>query len=80
MGKTFERIKQGLNEAIGHAKGKQAGVKVYQAAALMWRRCVEAWASRRRKSGRGSVCRWRPHGIGIAATATRKARRLCYSS
>ena len=34
MGKAFESIKQGLNEAIGHAKGKQAGVKVYQAAVV----------------------------------------------
>ena len=34
MGKTFERIKQGLNEAIGHAKGKQAGVKVWRPAAV----------------------------------------------
>lgn len=28
MGKAFESIKQGLTEAIGHAKGVQAGVKV----------------------------------------------------
>ena len=34
MGKTFERIKQGLNEAIGHAKGKQTGVKVWRPAAV----------------------------------------------
>ena len=34
MGKTFERIKQGLNEAIGHAKGMQAGVKVWRPAAV----------------------------------------------
>ena len=34
MGKAFERIKQGLNEAIGHAKGKQAGVKVWRPAAV----------------------------------------------
>ena len=29
MGKAFKSIKQGLNEAIGHAKGTQAGVKVW---------------------------------------------------
>jgi putative transcriptional regulator len=34
VGKTCERIKQGLNEAIGHAKGKQAGVKVWHPAAV----------------------------------------------
>ena len=34
MGKAFERIKQGLNEAIGDAKGKQAGVKVWRPAAV----------------------------------------------
>lgn len=34
MGMAFERIKQGLNEAIGHAKGKQAGVKVWRPAAV----------------------------------------------
>lgn len=34
MGKAFESIRQGLNEAIGHAKGKQTGVKVYQAGAV----------------------------------------------
>lgn len=28
MGKAFESIRQGLTEAIGHAKGEQAGVKV----------------------------------------------------
>ena len=32
MGKAFESIKQGLTEAIGHAKGKQAGVKVWRPA------------------------------------------------
>jgi putative transcriptional regulator len=34
MGKAFDSVKRGLTEAIGHAKGKQAGVKVYQAAAV----------------------------------------------
>lgn len=34
MGKAVENIKQGLNEAIGHAKGKQAGVKVWRPAVL----------------------------------------------
>jgi putative transcriptional regulator len=34
MGKAFESIKQGLTEAIGHAKGKQAGVKVGAPAAM----------------------------------------------
>ena len=34
MGKTFERIKQGLNKAIGHAKGKKAGVKVWRPTAV----------------------------------------------
>ena len=34
MGKTFERIKQGLNKAIGHAKGKKAGVKVSRPTAV----------------------------------------------
>ncbi|MDH3210320.1 MAG: helix-turn-helix domain-containing protein [Burkholderiaceae bacterium] len=30
MGKAFESIRQGLNEAIAHAKGKGAGVRVYR--------------------------------------------------
>ena len=30
MGKAFESIKQGLNEAIGHAKGTQSGVEVWR--------------------------------------------------
>ena len=30
MGKAFESIRQGLSEAIGHAKGEQAGVKVWR--------------------------------------------------
>jgi putative transcriptional regulator len=30
MSKAFDSIKQGLNEAIGHAKGAQAGVKVWR--------------------------------------------------
>jgi putative transcriptional regulator len=34
MGKAFESIRRGLNEAIGHAKGKQAGVKVWQPSAV----------------------------------------------
>lgn len=32
MGKAIESIKQGLTEAIGHAKGTQAGVRVWRAA------------------------------------------------
>ncbi len=32
MGKAFESIRQGLTEAIGHAKGEQAGVKVWRPA------------------------------------------------
>ena len=32
MGKAFESIRHGLTEAIGHAKGKQAGVKVWRPA------------------------------------------------
>ena len=32
MGKAFESVKQGLTEAIGHAKGTQAGVKVWRPA------------------------------------------------
>jgi putative transcriptional regulator len=34
MGKAFESIKQGLTEAIEHAKGTQAGVKVWRPAAV----------------------------------------------
>ncbi len=30
MGKPFESIRQGLEEALGHAQGRQAGVKVYK--------------------------------------------------
>ena len=30
MGKAFDSIKQGLTEAIDHAKGAQAGVKVWR--------------------------------------------------
>ena len=32
MGKAFDSIQQGLTEAIGHAKGTQAGVKVWRPA------------------------------------------------
>ena len=32
MSKAFESIRQGLNEAIGHAKGEQAGVGVWRPA------------------------------------------------
>lgn len=34
MGKAFESIRQGLNEAIGHARGEQAGVKVWHPSAV----------------------------------------------
>ena len=34
MGKAFESIRQGLVEATQHARGRQAGVKVYQATAV----------------------------------------------
>ncbi len=34
MGKAFESIKRGLTEAIGHAKGKQAGAKVWHPTAV----------------------------------------------
>ena len=34
MGKAFDSIKQGLTEAINHAKGRQAGVKEWQPAAV----------------------------------------------
>jgi putative transcriptional regulator len=34
MGKAFKSIRQGLNEAIGHAKGAQAGVKIWRPAAV----------------------------------------------
>ena len=34
MGKAFDSIKQGLIEAIGHAKGTQAGVKVWRPLAV----------------------------------------------
>lgn len=30
MGKAFESIRRGMNEAIGHAKGAQTGVKVWR--------------------------------------------------
>ena len=56
MGKAFESIKQGLTEAIGHAKGTQADVKVWRPVAVD----VAAWDSPRRSSLRALVCRWRP--------------------
>ena len=34
MGKAFESIRQGLIEATEHARGRQAGIKVYQATAV----------------------------------------------
>ena len=34
MGKAFDSIKQGLTEALNHPKGQQAGVKVWQPAAV----------------------------------------------
>lgn len=34
MGKAFESIRQGLVEATRHVRGRQAGVKVYQATAV----------------------------------------------
>jgi putative transcriptional regulator len=30
MGKTFESISRGLNEAVAHAKGKKVAVKTYK--------------------------------------------------
>lgn len=30
MGKTFESIERGLNEAIAHAKGKKVAVKIFK--------------------------------------------------
>lgn len=29
MGKAFESIRQGLNEAVGHARGRSVGVRTY---------------------------------------------------
>ena len=34
MGKTFESISRGLNEAVAHAKGKKATVKTYKPKAV----------------------------------------------
>lgn len=34
MGKAFERLRQGLNEATAHACGEAAGVKVYEPTAV----------------------------------------------
>lgn len=34
MSKAFDSIKQGLSEAIAHAKGENQGVKVYRAHAV----------------------------------------------
>ena len=34
MGKAFDSIQQGLTEAIDHAKGAQAGVKVWRPTAV----------------------------------------------
>ncbi len=34
MSNAFENLRRGLNEAIGHAKGDQAGVKVWRPAAV----------------------------------------------
>jgi len=34
MGKGFESIRQGLTEAIGHAKGEQAGVQIWHPVAV----------------------------------------------
>ena len=34
MAQTFQSIKQGLNEAIAHAKGNQTGIKLYQPQAI----------------------------------------------
>lgn len=34
MGVAFDSIKQGLTEAIGHAKGKKVAVKVYEPTAV----------------------------------------------
>jgi len=30
MGKTFDSISRGLNEAVAHAKGKKVAVKIYK--------------------------------------------------
>ncbi|MFZ5484484.1 MAG: helix-turn-helix domain-containing protein [Pseudomonadota bacterium] len=34
MGSAFESIKQGLTEAVAHAKGKKVAARVYQPAAV----------------------------------------------
>ena len=34
MAQAFQSIKQGLNEAIAHARGAKAGVKLYQPQAV----------------------------------------------
>ena len=34
MGSAFESIKQGLTEAVAHAKGEKSGTKVYQPGAV----------------------------------------------
>jgi putative transcriptional regulator len=34
MGSAFESIKQGLTEAVAHAKGQRVAAKVYQPAAI----------------------------------------------
>jgi len=34
MGKTFESISRGLNEAVAHAKGKKVAVKIYKPEAV----------------------------------------------
>ena len=79
MGKAFERIKQGLTEAIGHAKGTQAGVKVWRPAAVDVAavRGRRAWPPRlhpgavcgtlRRVGGHpAALGAWRPHPQGPA--------------
>jgi putative transcriptional regulator len=34
MGKTFDSISRGLNEAVAHAKGKKVAVKIYKPASV----------------------------------------------
>ena len=77
MGKAFDSIKQGLTEAVGHAKGTQAGVKMWRPAPMDVATGRAAWASPRRNSQRASACGLRPCGNGSVATATLNARRWC---
>lgn len=43
MGKAFDSIARGLNEAISHAKGAKIAMKTYTPEEVVFLHCVAVW-------------------------------------